>query len=214
MVHVLRQVASALAEAHGIGLIHRDIKPDNIILCERGGIPDVAKVVDFGLVKRPRRRPDPRSRAPTWSRARRSTSRPRRSARPRSVDARSDLYALGAVAYFLLCGQHVFGGATLVEVCAHHLHTAPASPSERLGRPLPPALEALVLSCLEKDPQRRPASASALERRLAEVASALPWSEAEAREWWERWRERPDLAHGERPAGSATLSVSLLNRPS
>ena len=78
-----------------------------------------------------------RSRAPTSSRARRSTSRPRRSRAPDRVDGRSDLYALGAVGYFLLCGQHVFGGATLVEVCAHHLHTRPVPPSERLGRPLP-----------------------------------------------------------------------------
>ena len=89
-------------------------------------------------------------------RARPRTSRPRRSPTRTTVDGRSDLYALGAVGYFLLTGRHVFEGGTLVEVCSHHLRTPPVAPSKRLGRPLPPDLESVVLSCLEKDPARRP----------------------------------------------------------
>jgi serine/threonine-protein kinase len=212
VVHVLRQAASALAEAHGIGLIHRDVKPENIILCERGGVPDVAKVVDFGLV-RDLDQASALSRADVVQGTPLYIS-PEAISAPDRVDARSDVYALGAVGYFMLCGQPVFSGATLVEVCAHHLHTAPVPPSERLGRPLPEALESLVLGCLEKDPARRPPSASALERRLAALAAAHPWSEDDARAWWERWRERPDVAHGERGPGSTTLSVSFLDRPS
>jgi serine/threonine-protein kinase len=128
---VLRQVASALVEAHGIGLIHRDIKPENIILCERGGIPDVAKVVDFGLV----RDLEPASGARlTQANVIQGTPlylSPEAIRAPDAVDARSDLYGLGAVGYYLLTGTHVFGGATTVEVCSHHLHTRPVPPSER-----------------------------------------------------------------------------------
>ena len=137
VVHVLRQVASALVEAHGIGLIHRDIKPENIILCERGGIPDVAKVVDFGLV----RDLEPASGARlTQANVLQGTPlylSPEAIRAPDAVDARSDLYGLGAVGYYLLTGTHVFGGATTVEVCSHHLHTLPVPLSERLGRPVP-----------------------------------------------------------------------------
>jgi serine/threonine-protein kinase len=188
VAHVIGQVASALVEAHGIGLIHRDIKPENIILCERGGRPDVAKVVDFGLV----RDPEPGSGARlTLTNVVQGTPlylSPEAIRAPETVDARSDLYALGAVAYFLLTGTHVFGGATAVEVCSHHLHSLPEPPSDRLGRPLPPGLERLVLACLAKDPGRRPPSAAALQDALAGLCDVGRWSEAEARAWWERWR--------------------------
>jgi len=212
VVHVLRQVASALAEAHGIGLIHRDVKPENIILCERGGIPDVAKVVDFGLVR-------DLEHASSLSRAEVVQGTPlylspEAIRAPEQVDGRSDLYALAAVGYFMLCGQHVFTGATLVEVCAHHLHTQPAAPSERVGRPLPAALEALLLECLDKNPARRPASASVLVARLASLAQDHPWSDADARAWWDRWRERPEVRRAGGDAVSTTLSVSLLGRSS
>jgi serine/threonine-protein kinase len=133
---------------------------------------------------------------------------------PDRVDARADLYALGAVGYFLLAGQHVFTGATLVEVCSHHLHTKPVAPSERLARPLPSGLEALVLACLEKDPVRRPPSALFLRNRLAELCATDPWTDDDARAWWDRYRERPDrgLTLGTHGGYSATVSVSLEDR--
>jgi serine/threonine-protein kinase len=187
VAHVLRQVASALVEAHGIGLIHRDIKPENVILCERGGIPDVAKVVDFGLV----RDLEPASGARlTQANVIHGTPlylSPEAIRAPDAVDARSDIYGLGAVGYYLLTGTHVFGGATTVEVCSHHLHTRPDPPSERLGRPVPAGLERLVLACLEKDPALRPASALDLRDALGALADVGHWGEREAREWWERW---------------------------
>ncbi len=123
---------------------------------------------------------------------------------PDRVDARSDLYALGGVAYCLLTGVHVFEGASVVEVCAHHLHTRPAPPSERLGRALPPALEVLVLQCLEKDPKRRPSSARALLERLAEDLDTGDWSEAAAFEWWREREAR--RAAAARPASSVAAS--------
>jgi serine/threonine-protein kinase len=190
VAHVMRQVASALVEAHGIGLVHRDVKPENILLCERGGILDVAKVVDFGLVKDLERgggaalsRADIVQGTPLYLSPEAITA-------PDRVDARGDLYALGAVGYYMVTGKHVFSGATLVEVCSHHLHTAPEPPSARLGRPVPPALEAILLRCLEKDPARRPAGANALRDALRELAGVAEWSEEDARKWWQRWRAR------------------------
>jgi eukaryotic-like serine/threonine-protein kinase len=210
VVHVLRQVASALAEAHGVGLIHRDVKPENVILCERGGIPDVAKVVDFGLV-RDLERSSSLSRADVVQGTPLYLS-PEAIAAPDSVGGQSDLYALGAVGYFLLTGQHVFDGATLVEVCAHHLHTRPVPPSQRLGQSLPGGLEALLLACLEKEKARRPPSASVLQKQLAALARELEWSEDEARAWWQRWRARAAAEPKAADAAGSTLSVSFLDR--
>jgi serine/threonine-protein kinase len=184
-------------EAHGIGLVHRDVKPENILLCERGGVPDVAKVVDFGLVKDLERGGTALSRADLVQGTPLYLS-PEAITAPDKVDARGDLYALGAVGYYVLTGRHVFSGATLVEVCSHHLHTAPEPPSARLGRPVPPALEQILLRCLEKDPSRRPAGAHALRDALRELAGVAEWSEEDARTWWQGWRAR-HATRDERP---------------
>ena len=170
----------------------------------------MAKVVDFGLVRDLERAADA-SRTNLVQGTPLYLS-PEAITAPDSVDGRSDLYALGAVGYFLLSGQHVFSGATLVEVCSHHLHTRPVPPSEKLGRALPQPIEALVLACLEKDPLLRPVSASELRGRLGALAESCPWSEDDARAWWERWRERPDRAAAPKAAFSGTLAVSLLGR--
>jgi serine/threonine-protein kinase len=188
VAHILRQVASALVEAHGIGLIHRDIKPENVILCERGGIPDVAKVVDFGLVRDLEPASGARLTRDDVVQGTPLYLSPEAIRAPDTVDARSDLYGLGAVGYYLVTGTHVFGGATTVEVCSHHLHSHPLPLSERLRRPVPAGLERLVLACLEKDPARRPGSAAELRDALEDLDDVERWSEREAREWWERWR--------------------------
>jgi hypothetical protein len=185
-LHVLKQVTGALAEAHERGLIHRDVKPANIILCERGGVSDVAKVVDFGLVKDIEGREgdagltrvDAIAGTPLYI-------SPEALVAPETVDGRSDLYSLGAVGYFLLTGHTIFGGRTVVEIASHHLHTPPIPPSERLGSHLPPKLEAAILACLEKDRERRPRSARALLQALAECDDSGVWEENEARLWWE-----------------------------
>jgi hypothetical protein len=182
VAHLMRQVAGALGEAHAVGLIHRDIKPANIILCQRGGAPDVAKVVDFGLVKDLDRAGDA-----TGLNVIRGTPlylSPESITDPGGVDGRSDLYALGAVGYYMLTGANVFEGATLIEVCSHHLHTPARPPSARLGRPLPAKLEALILSCLEKDPARRPATARDLVVALLACDDVGDWGEREALAWW------------------------------
>jgi hypothetical protein len=187
VVRILQQVSGALAEAHDVGLVHRDVKPANIILCERGGMVDVAKVVDFGLVKRFRVNATDVTMGATVGATVVGTPlymAPESISGEGHVDARSDLYALGAVAYWLLTGTPVFKARTVLEVCAHHLHTPPEPPSQRLGRPLSPELDRLVLQCLAKSPVDRPESAHALSRDLDRIASIDPWSEAEASRWW------------------------------
>jgi tRNA A-37 threonylcarbamoyl transferase component Bud32 len=211
VVHVLQQVCGSLGEAHERGLIHRDVKPANIILCERGGALDVAKVVDFGLVK-------DLEQASGITQADTLTGTPLylapESIRGEDVDGRADLYALGAVGYYLLVGRNVFEGRTLVEVCGHHLHARPQPPSERLGHSVPPKLEAVILSCLEKDPQSRPGSARHLARALASC-DVSAWGDDQARAWWrEHGRRERAPGDGLRGATHGTLTPSLEPRGS
>jgi eukaryotic-like serine/threonine-protein kinase len=130
-----------------------------------------------------------------------------------SVDARSDLYALGAVGYFLLTATPVFAARTIVEMCAHHLHTQPESLASRAEQPIPAPLERLILQCLAKAPGDRPPSARALQQALADCARASPWSEAEAARWWTNFRV--EKAAGEASAdeeSTLTAVVDLANR--
>lgn len=217
VVHILQQVAGALAEAHAVGLVHRDVKPSNIILCERGGMPDVAKVVDFGLVKQFN---TPVDQALTVTAEPMLVGTPLYMA-PEAisgtahVDARSDLYALGAVGYFLLTGTPVFTSRNIVEICAHHLHTPPEPPSARSGLAVPPALERLILQCLAKSPADRPPDARSLGRALAACEMQDPWSEEGAAQWWARFRARhkaETASPQEHPSVQLTAVVDLANR--
>jgi len=207
VIHVLAQAAGALSEAHELGLIHRDIKPANIMLCNQGGQMDVAKVLDFGLVK------EIRGESPALTRDNAITGTPLYMS-PEAltgtdpVDARSDLYALGAVAYYLLVGEHVFRGESLIEVCSKHLLESPASPSARLGQPLPAPLERLVLDCLEKKAERRPQSARELLERLGSVP-ADRWDSHRAEAWWREHGSEVKKA-ASAPSGSGhTIQVDL-----
>ena len=182
VVRVLRQVCEALAEAHRVGLIHRDIKPANILLCERGGRSDVAKVVDFGLVKDLAAASGPGVTREDIVLGTPHYLSPEALRTPDRIDARSDIYALGATAYFLLTGVPVFEGS-LPQIFADHIGKAPEPPSRRLGRAVSPDLEAAVLGALAKDPNDRPDSVEELDRMLA-ACSAPPWTEGDAAAWW------------------------------
>jgi hypothetical protein len=190
VVHVLDHLVGALAEAHGIGLIHRDIKPANVILAEQGGVLDVVKVVDFGLVKEVAREPVAgAATTPQVTQANTIAGTPYYMApeaikAPASVDARSDLYAVGAVGYYLVTGRDVFSGGTAFEVFAHHLHTAPVPPSQRLGEPVSADLEELLLACLAKEPAQRPSDARTLQAALRRLRDAGTWGESHAAAWW------------------------------
>ncbi|HMJ16290.1 MAG TPA: serine/threonine-protein kinase [Polyangiaceae bacterium] len=195
VIHLLEQVAASLAEAHDAGLIHRDVKPANILVVDRGGISDLVKVVDFGLVKEVGSRASGGTSEPALTMANTITGTPLYVApetltAPEAVDARADLYALGAVGYWLLTGTHVFDGKSIVEVCAHHLHTVPEPPSARLGAAVAADLENLLLACLSKRPEDRPASAHALRERLLACAVAGNWTNARAAEWWAAHRHQ------------------------
>ncbi len=184
VIYVLAQVAHALEEAHRNGLVHRDIKPANIVLCNRGGVADMAKLVDFGLVK------DAEAPTDLALSADRLTGTPLYMAPehltdPGGIDGRTDLYALGAVGYFLLTGKEVFTGASVVEVCGHHLHSEPVPPSKRLGASVAEDFESALLRCLAKKPDDRFADAAAFRQALLDCDEASRWGPSDALAWWQ-----------------------------
>jgi serine/threonine-protein kinase len=166
-IHFLRQICGALEEAHARGLIHRDIKPGNVMICERGGMPDVAKLLDFGLVLPPAGDADgdrlTQDRTVTGTPAYLS---PEQAGGEKAVDARSDIYSVGALAYFLLTGRPPFAGRTGMKLIAAHLTETP-EPLSRHRPDVPAALEAVILRCLAKDPEKRFLDVESLDRALA-----------------------------------------------
>src|SRR4051812_3794496 len=186
VIHMLLQVCSSLYEAHSLGLVHRDIKPANIMLNRRGGEPDVVKVLDFGLVKAV---DDQQQRGMTHQASLTGTPlymSPEAIQMPNSVDARSDLYAVGAMGYFLLTGQPVFEADSVVDLCQKHVATPPVPPSERVRTPIPPELESAVLACLEKSRAKRPQTARDLAALISRCAEATAWSIEDSDAWWGR----------------------------
>ena len=213
VIHILMQACGSLAEAHAAGMIHRDIKPANLMLCERGGLLDFVKVLDFGLV-----RPVEQTEELALTNVKSLTGTPLYLSpdliqAPDSVDARSDVYQLGAVAYYLLTGTHVFRGVNIYEVCAQHLHTEPEPPATRLGRPVASDLAGVILRCLAKDGAQRPASAEALLAALASCADAGTWTQADARAWWLAWGDRLGgtavRRPGEDPGSPSVVHIDL-----
>ena len=101
------------------------------------------------------------------------------------VDRRADVYALGCVAYFLLTGQLVFEADTPMKMLMQHVQARPVPPSQRTELPIPPELDALVMSCLEKDPNQRPQSAEELLRFRWNCETCEPWTNGLARVWWQ-----------------------------
>jgi len=183
VIHILCQVCESLEEAHARGLVHRDIKPANIHVGHVGIRDDFVKVLDFGLVKS----------VASSSEVSLGTAVGRTPGTPaymapemalgETVDGHADIYALGCVAYYLLTGKLVFDAENTFQMVAKHLHHEPVAPSVRAGIDIPPDLERLVLSCLAKNPDARPATAADLSHALRNLA-VEPWSEAEAKEWW------------------------------
>lgn len=189
VVHVLRQACASLAEAHRRGVIHRDVKPANIYLCREAFECDVVKLLDFGLAKRIV--PEPSATTGTETRSDVIMGTPAYLAPEvitgeQAVDGRADLYALGCVAYWLLTGRLLFESTSAMGMLAAHLERAPQAPSQLAPQQLSKALDAVVLQCLAKHPNDRPADASALAVMLADVPEAQAWSQQEADEWWSR----------------------------
>ncbi|MEO8844249.1 MAG: serine/threonine-protein kinase [Kofleriaceae bacterium] len=194
IVAIIMQACGALQEAHEHGIVHRDITPTNIMLCERGGMPDVVKVLDFGLAQL--------FTAEIGESQQIVHGTPHYMAPETISDGKAgpaaDLYALGCVAYFLLTGKTVFDGKTALDVCMKHVTDAPPRPSTMTVTPVPPELEAVIMTCLAKRPADRYASATELAGALTALAFA-DWNDDLARAWWH------DRALGD---DSAAASVS------
>jgi serine/threonine-protein kinase len=193
VIHILRQVCDSLEEAHERGLVHRDIKPANIHLGRRGLRHDFVKVLDFGLVKSVKAQTaDSLATATGMTPGTPDYMAPEMTLGS-EIDGRADLYALGCVGYFLLTGKLVFEAGNVFHAIARHLNDAPVPPSVRTGVAVPPALEALVLACVAKRPEERPASAAALSDALAAVP-VEPWGEAQASAWWRAHASAPEAS--------------------
>ncbi|MCI0375995.1 MAG: serine/threonine protein kinase [Gemmataceae bacterium] len=184
VIHLLRQTCQGLREAHAIGLIHRDIKPGNIFVSQRGGLFDVAKLLDFGLVKPVAEIPSARLTQEGAISGTPLFMSPEQARGLGEVDARSDIYSLGAVAYTLLSGRPPFEQASPFEVMIAHARDDVVPPS-KLQPDVPADLEAIIVRCLAKSPEDRFQDAESLEQALAECAAADQWTQANATRWWQ-----------------------------
>ncbi len=198
VINILQQVCNSLEEAHGIGLIHRDIKAANIMLCKYGGQYDFVKVLDFGLVK------DVRDQSNTGN----TTSNfvigtplylsPEAIAQPEKVEAGRDIYAIGVTGYFLLTGRPLFEDEHPMQLFRRHMDTPPIPPSERVGWDIDKDLEDIIMRCLEKDPSKRFMTVESLWKALNSCQRAGQWTRDEARQWWEenaQWLNLPKGTH-------------------
>ena len=187
VVHILHQVSQSLEEAHRLGMVHRDIKPRNILLGKLGLEYDFAKVLDFGLVKT-RHNEDPERTATTMDGVTTGTPAylsPEAALCSPHIDGRADLYSLGCTAYFLLTGCNVFDAKTPTACAMAHVQSPPPPMKERCDLPVPAELEAIVMKLLEKDPANRIQSAQGLARSLRALTNTCGWSPEQAEQWWE-----------------------------
>ena len=195
VVYLLRQAAFALAEAHDMGLVHRDVKPSNIMVCDRGGVADTVKLLDFGLVK------------PILSTSTDDVARTLAVTQPATVVGTPhylapeairqgkigpavDVYALGAVGFFLLTGREVFPGSSAIEILSMHLTAEPPDLSRVVGRPVDTGLASLLSTCLAKSPDERHATGRELGDALAAIRLG-GWSQDDARSWWAEHGDQP-----------------------
>ncbi len=194
VIHLLRQVCNALREAHSIGLLHRDIKPSNIITCERGGVFDVAKLLDFGLVYESglAKTVDKLTTVGTILGSPPYMS-PEQAAGKSDLRPASDIYSLGGVAYFLLTGQAPFVRETVMQIFLAHAYE-PVVPPSKIRPDLPTDLEAIVLRCLSKKPEDRFADVASLEQALTRCRAADEWTEELAAAWWKESSHGLELA--------------------
>ena len=186
-VYLLRQVCHSLGEAHARGLVHRDVKPANIMVCRLGPDTDFVKVLDFGLVKHAAaERTATMLSMPGTVVGTPGYMAPEIALGHADVDGRTDIYSLGCVAYYMLTGQHVFSAGTPVAIAMAHVQAAPIPPGARSEFKVPAPLDGLVMECLAKNPAARPATAALLSDRLAATVPVDAWTPPAARAWWDR----------------------------
>ena len=181
--YLLRQVCGGLAQAHNLGIVHRDLKPGNVFIANRGGETDVAKILDFGLVKLTGESPDAALTSDNLVSGTPLYMAPEQASGRRDLDGRADIYALGAVAYFALTGRPPFEGESAFEVMIAHARDPVFPPSHHV-KDVPLDFEAVILRCLEKAPELRYPNAKALLEALANCSCAREWGPNRADAWW------------------------------
>ena len=194
-VHLLRQVCAGLAEAHGKGLVHRDISATNIMVCRYGGEYDFVKILDFGLVKMVAGR----EQSQTITRSLRLLGTPlymapERLRDPADVDSRADIYAVGAVAFLMLSGRKMFTSSDALALTSAVLNDTPPRLSTVAAQPIPPELDELVAACVEKRPEDRPQRIADLAQVLERVAQSTRWTQRDAENAWQTMKLAPDAA--------------------
>ena len=205
VVHLLLQACDSLADAHDHGMTHRDIKPANLFLCRLGPSGDHLKLLDFGLVQQVQPAPSSKLTAEGTTAGTPAYMAPEMVVDRGGVDRRSDIYALGCVAYWLCTRTLVFQTDSSVEQFVEHVKTVPTPPSARTELPIPPALETIVMKCLEKKPADRFDGAAALAAALREVPLPAPWDTSRADAWWASWTP---------PAAAADLIPAMVRTTS
>jgi hypothetical protein len=187
-IYLLRQVCHSLAEAHDRDLIHRDIKPANVFTCSYGRERDFVKLLDFGLVKvRAEQGDDIKLTTGDFAGGTPGFMAPEQVLDDSKVDGRTDIYAVGCLAYWLLSGRLVFEGATPIAVVTSHVHKQPIPLSQVAQQEIPSRLERMIMACLEKDSGDRPRNADVLAEALAACETAAAWTPERAAEWWEEY---------------------------
>jgi len=210
-VHILAQICGALSEAHALGLVHRDVKPANVVLTDRVDEPDIVKVVDFGLARALTPNPEESQHGAITGTP--LYLAPEAISAPTTADSRADIYAVGAVAYYLLTGRNVFEAPSVIETLGQHMLKEPTAPSMHLASPLSQDLEALVLRCLSKHPAERPQSTAELRAALLACTDSARYDRAAALAWWKEFRAEPAHAAPARSDGSSvTMAVDLETR--
>jgi serine/threonine protein kinase len=195
---VLAQVCDALSEAHGVGLVHRDIKPANVFLCNRGGVPDWVKVLDFGLVREYGGAEDEVSTSGGRGLEGTPWFMPPESIKDSTQsEPRSDLYSVGALGYYLLTGRFVFDGQTIAELCEKHMTEIPPTPSQFATYPVSAEMDEILLKCLEKDPGQRPQSALELRDLLLASPKLSEWDVEARLTWWAKYQKATAPKPGE-----------------
>ena len=190
-MHIINEVAWALGEAHSQGMVHRDIKPSNVMLCDRAGVADAVKVLDFGLA----RSLDPEAQtALTREGTVAGTPNymsPEASQKPAEVDERSDIYSLGCLAYFLLTTKAPLEGNNPVETIWKNVRETATPIEEVAAKPVNHGFARLIMRCLAKAPADRPQSVLVVQQNIKDLVACEPWDSMRARAWW-AGQQHPD----------------------
>ncbi len=184
VVYFLLQACRSLMEAHSLGLLHRDIKSQNLFICRLGAEYDVLKVLDFGMVKNLDPSEDDLELTNPNEIPGTATTVAPELLNQEGSDNRADIYSLGCVAYRMLTGKAVFQTTSVTQMLLNHVSVIPKPPSAMNSLRIPKGLDKTVMACLEKNPENRPESADILWENLHEIRFKEAWNQDRAKKWW------------------------------